>query len=113
MTLHQQSLFDGGDLVQPIVARARANDPETSHLAATEVTANGTIHRHGQLIIAYLKTNPGQTNGEIAEGSGLDYARVHKRMKELEELNLAIRGEKRYCTTDGRRTRLYTSWYPK
>lgn len=109
----QLDLFDGNDLVQPIVARARANDHETSHLAAAEVTANGTIHRHGQLIIAYLKTNPGQTNGEIAEGSGLDYCQIHKRMKELEAMNLAIRGEKRYCTTEGRTTRLYTSWFPK
>lgn len=109
----QLDLFDGGDLVQPIVARARRADTETSHIAATEVESNGTASAHRSVIVAYLKQHPGKTNAEIAEGSGLDYARVHKRMKELEELNLVIRGDKRYCTTEGRTTRLYTSWYPK
>lgn len=111
--MNQLSFLDGTDLAAPVVARARRNDPETSHLAATEINANGTAHDHRNIIAAYLKTNPGQTNAEIAEGSGLDYCQVHKRMKELEAMNLVIRGDKRYCTTEGRTTRLYTSWFTK
>ena len=110
MSLYQQSLFDGGDLVQPIVARARANDPETSHIAATEVENNGTASAHRNIIAAYLRSNPGKTNAEIAEGSGLDYARVHKRMSELERMNLVIRGQHKKCPIHQRQM---LTWFPK
>lgn len=108
----QMSLFDGHDLTAP-VASARRNDPETSHLAAAEIESTGTAQDHRNIIAAYLKQHPGHTNGEIAQGSGLDYCQVHKRMKELEAMNLVIRGAKRYCTTEGRTGRMYTEWFPK
>lgn len=111
--MQQTTFLDGQDLTTPVVARARKSDPETSHLAAAEVENNGTAHDHRNIIAAYLRKHPGQTNAEIAEGSGLDYAQVHKRMKELEAMNLVIRGGKRYCTTEGRTGRMYTSWFPK
>lgn len=106
----QLDLFDGGDLVQPVVARARASDPETSHLAATEVENNGAASAHRSVIAAYLRSNPGKTNAEIAEGSGLDYAQVHKRMVELEREGRIIRGAQRKCAVH---QRLMIAWYPK
>lgn len=106
----QLDLFDGGDLVQPIVARARANDPETSHLAAEQIEAAGTASAHRNIIVEYLKQHPGKTNAEIAEGSGLDYARVHKRMAEAERMNLVIRGSAIKCPIH---KRMMTQWYPK
>lgn len=108
--MHQQSLFDGHDLTAPIVARARRADPETSHIAATEVENNGTAHDHRNIIAAYLRSNPVETNAEIAEGSGLDYARVHKRMVELEREGRIIRGAQRKCSVH---QRLMIAWYPK
>lgn len=111
--MNQLSFLDGTDLTAPVVARARRADPETSHIAAEQIEANGTAQDHRNIIAAYLKQHPGQTNGEIAEGCGLDYSQVHKRMKGLEAMNLVIRGAKRYCTTKGRTGRMYTSWFPK
>lgn len=108
--MHQQSLFDGGDLTAPIVARARARDPETSHIAATEVENNGTASAHRDIIAAYLRSNPGKTNAEIAEGSGLQYCQIHKRMSELERMNLVIRGQQKKCPIH---QRLMIQWWPK
>lgn len=103
----QTSLFDDPPKV---VARARKSDPETSHLAAAEVENNGTASAHRSIIVDYLKQHPGKTNAEIAEGSGLDYARVHKRMSELEREGQIIRGAQRKCSVH---QRLMIAWYPK
>lgn len=102
----QTSLFDDPPKA---TARARANDPETSHIAAEQIESNGTAHDHRNIIAAYLKTNPGKTNAEIAEGSGLDYARVHKRMVELERAGRIIRGAHKKCPIHQRQM---LTWYP-
>lgn len=108
--MHQQSLFDGNDLVQPVVARARRDDPETSHIAAEQIESNGTASAHRSVIVEYLKQHPGQTNAEIAEGSGLQYCQIHKRMSEAERMNLVIRGQHKKCPIHQRQM---LTWYPK
>lgn len=107
--MKQTTFLDGHDLTAP-VARARKHDPETSHIAAEEVESNGTAHDHRNIIAAYLRKNPGQTNAEIAEGCGLEYAQVHKRMKELERMNLVVRGQQKKCPIH---QRLMLQWFPK
>ena len=103
----QTSLFDDPPKA---TARARRDDPETSHIAAEQIEAAGTASAHRDIIASYLRSNPGKTNAEIAEGSGLDYARVHKRMSELERMNLVIRGQQKKCPIHQRQM---LTWYPK
>ena len=103
----QTSLFDDPPKA---TARARRDDPETSHIAAAEVEINGTASAHRNVIVEYLRINPGQTNAEIAEGSGLQYCQIHKRMSELERMNLVIRGQHKKCPIH---QRLMIAWYPK
>ena len=91
-------------------ARARASDPVTSHLAAAEVTANGTVQRHADIIHNYLRTHPGETNAQIAAGCGLTYIQVNKRMIDLERENRVIRGAAVKCPIHGR---AMTTWLPK
>lgn len=109
--MQQQTTFlDGQDLTTPVVARARKSDPETSHQAAAEVEATGAASAHRSIIVAYLKQHPGETNAEIAEGSGLDYCQIHKRMAELERMNLVIRGQQKKCPIHQRQM---LCWFPK
>lgn len=107
----QLDLFDGHDLAAPVVARARRDDPETSHLAAEQINKSGKIAEHHQIIAALVRQYPGLTTGELSEKTTeLTHEQIWRRMSELEELNTVIHGAKRLCKV--RRT-LCRPWYPK
>jgi hypothetical protein len=109
----QRSLFGDSATVhtgRSVIARARRHDPETSHQAAAEVTANGTVTRHADIIHAYLREHPGETNAQIAEGCGLTYIQVNKRMIDLERENRVIRGAAVKCPIHQRNM---TQWFAK
>lgn len=72
------SLFDAPS------PRARNTDPDTSHHAAAK--ASGFALNHRNRIMGVLGSH---TPKEIAALSGIDYVAVQRRMKELQELDLA------------------------
>ena len=86
------------DLTEP---RARASDPDTSHIAAE---AAGTLaRRHKALILAWLRGNPGGGNKDrIAAGTGIDHIAVARRMRELSRDGLVQDSGYRARTGSGR-----------
>lgn len=110
--MQQQSLFSGEDLqATPAVARARRDDPETSHLAAEQITNSGKVAEHHRIIAALVRKHPGLTTGELSEKTTeLSHEQIWRRMSELEELNAVIHGAKRLCKV---RKTLCRPWFPK
>lgn len=87
---------------------ARHTDPETSHLAAEEITANGTrAFQQGQTLAA-IRAFPGRTMQELAEATGLDRYMLGRRVSECETAGTVWRGLKRKCTVTGR---MAEPWY--
>ncbi len=74
------NLFDDFTDSPPI---ARTTDPETSHVAAENITNSGTRARHAAKILAAIVANPGSTCGELAELTGLHRSAVSKRLPDL------------------------------
>lgn len=83
-------------------ARARRDDPSTSHEAAAliERTSAGTQR---QIIGDYVRANPGHTCDEIAAGVGLDRVATGKRLPELRAAGTIGQGPIRKCHIKGRR----------
>lgn len=109
--MQQTTFLDGNDLVQPIVARARAHDPETSHLAAEQVESSGKADAHRNIIVELIRQHPGSTTGELTQyTTELKHQQIWRRMSELEEMNYVIHGDKRLCKVN---KTLCRPWYPK
>lgn len=94
--ISQQSLFNDPP---PI---ARRSDPETSHLAAGEVTASG--RREGQLlgVLALVRKYPLSTSLELAQKSTFDRYVTARRLPELEHSGLVVKRAARLCTVGNR-----------
>jgi len=81
---------------------AREKDPESSHLAAAEVTETGT--REGQLraVLDAVRSHPGKTSRELTRYCRLDRYAIARRLPELEAAGAVARGEMRTCTVGNR-----------
>lgn len=89
-----------------LFARARNDDPVTSHLAADMVVQFASDHQ--RLITNWLKANEaGGTIYEIAGGTGIDHIAVARRMKELETLGHADRSDLTRPTPTGRKAKVW------
>lgn len=109
--MQQTTFLDGQDLTTPIVARARKHDPETSHLAAEQIERTGTANDHRNIIAALVRQYPGSTTGELSiHTPELTHPQIWRRMKELEEMNLVIHGDRRLCKVNKTQCR---PWFPK
>lgn len=95
MSLHQQSLFDGGDLTTPIVARARRDDPETSHIAAEQHERSGVANTNRNIVLRLVTDNPWSTYRELAECCDLTCNEVMRRLNDLEKSGLIEKGPAR------------------
>lgn len=104
----QLPLFSGDDHLDKPQAAARRTDPETSHEAARDVEACGSAAAHRAIIAKAVREHPGHTSDELPDLCGLDFAQVHKRMKEIETIGLIRRGDRR-PNTNGRRA---VTWWP-
>lgn len=87
---------------------ARQEDPEASHLAAAEVTDSGRRESQLRTVLALVRQHPGSTSLELSRLGALDRYVIARRLPELEDGGLVLRGEQRICRA-GRR--LATVWF--
>jgi hypothetical protein len=95
----------------PIAAQA---DPESSHLAAVEVTQNGQRDREASEALALVRLYPGHTSRELATlgGIGVDGRyMLARRLPELRDIQppLVRNGTMRACSDSGK---LAMTWFP-
>lgn len=88
---------------------ARETDPETSHLAAEEVTASGRRAVQQHAVLAAVMTQPGLTSRELAQAAGMDRYVAGRRLPELEAAKRVRKGEARECRVS---KRLAVTWWP-
>ena len=96
-------------LDQPVAARARASDPETSHLAAAHHEQTGRATSNRLKVEREVTLHPGQTYREIAKAIGLDCVETMRRLNDLERANLVTKGPERPCTESRNGNRM-TTW---
>ncbi len=100
----QQSLFN-----RPPSTIARASDPVSSHLAAAEVTRNGTRAAQADAVLGSVRKWPGKTSRELAILMGADRHMVARRCPELAPA-LIRQGEMRVCSQGLRQA---VTWWPQ
>jgi hypothetical protein len=82
---------------------ARARDPESSHLAADEITKSGARAHQQHQTAAAVKQYPGCTSQELSEATGMDRYVLARRLSECETAKSVRRGEMRHCLITGRK----------
>ena len=88
---------------------ARASDPETSHLAAEEVTASGVRQQQIGLAIAAVRAHPDRTSMELSVVTGHDRYMLARRLPDAETAGAVRKGPARTCTVSGRKA---VTWLP-
>ena len=88
---------------------ARNTDPESSHLAAREITASGKREDQQHQTIAAVQRYPGLTMQELAARTNLCRFMLGRRISECETAGKVRRGQKRKCTVTGRQAE---PWWP-
>ncbi len=104
MLIRQESFWDR---TPPPLRRietpaARATDPDTSHIAANEVTATGMRAEQRAKTLAAVRAFPGSTMQELADKTGLCRYMLGRRISECETAGVVFRGLKRCCSVTGR-----------
>lgn len=89
--------FDGGSKKQ----LSHRDDPATSKLAVSELTANGTRANHAAIVLRVVEATPGQTACEIAKECGLDEYQVRRRLTDLKNHKKVVRRDSRTCQVKG------------
>ncbi len=88
----------------------RNSDPNTSRLAAEEITRSGGADLLREAVLAAVKENPGCTSREFGVSSEeVSHDNFHKRLPELEKAGEVHRGDARKCRITNRQA---TTWYP-
>jgi len=88
----------------------RRVDPETSRMAAEDITNDGTATALRRQVAYAVHSNPGLTSRELAEsGTELSHENFHKRLPELERNGKVHRAQARKCRVTGRTA---TTWHP-
>lgn len=80
---------------------ARSSDPVTSHMAADEVTRNGTRQTQIELVVGMVQGNPGKTSAELAELTGHDRYMIARRLADACGIHVK-KGEPRKCDVSKR-----------
>lgn len=89
--------------------KARATDPESSHIAARAIVKSGEIGRQQTQVLELVRQSPGSTSHELSDGNAALRYVIARRLPELARLQLVVRGPVRACRiTD----RLATTWSP-
>lgn len=108
MSATQQDLF--APRLYADVPRARAKDPESSHLAAAEVKASGRLACQQSQVLAAVRQWVGFTSRELAAKMQWDRYILARRLPELEAAFQVRKGSQRECLI-GRRQAV--TWYPR
>lgn len=88
---------------------ARKTDPETSHLAAEEITASGRrAHQQDQAVWAVAKHH-GCASAELAAETGFCRFMLARRLPEAAIAGRVYRGGARKCRVTGR---MAMTWWP-
>lgn len=91
----------------PLPPIARTNNPETSHLAAKEITESRGRQTLMRLALRHVRDNPGQTAGQIGDALGLHRSVIAKRLSDLKNAELIVQGPA--VRTHGK---AQVTWYP-
>lgn len=89
---------------------ARRRDPDSSHLAAKEITASGQRAAQQAQAIAAVKQFPGRTSQELCELTGLDRYMLARRLPECITANGVRKGIQRRCSVTGKTA---LTWWPE
>ena len=73
----------------------RNTDPITSREAAQAITASGRRQSIQNICLEYIHNHPGQTAGEIGDGTGLGHLKVWRRLSDLKNQGRIVMGEPR------------------
>ena len=96
---------------------ARNTDPQTSHKAAERHTLGKRAIRQQQ-VFDLVSSYPGKTSGELSRLMVQSYPELpirsavespHKRLSDLEEKGLVVRGRERKCSDSGFQA---ITWWP-
>ena len=87
----EPSLFD---------AKARRDDPFTSHLAANRVTKSGRLNEMGRKVLDVLRQHDGATANELHYYMR-DAEKAHRVLRNLERSGYVKEGEPRICRRRG------------
>jgi hypothetical protein len=98
----QQELFASPIEVALATPVARRSDPESSHLAAREVTDSGRMEGQCLGVLALLKKHPLSTSLELGQ-HGYDRFVCARRLPQLERAGLVARRSPRICTVGNRK----------
>ena len=72
-------------------ARARRTDPASSHAAADQAEADGTVATHALIALGAVRRLPGFTSKRLADACELDRYQLARRLPELERRGLVRR----------------------
>lgn len=87
----------------------RATDPETSELAAIEITASGERKRQQDATAEAVRKHPGKTSHELAQVTGLNRYALARRLPECVTGKEVVKGAARTCAVSGRKA---VTWWP-
>jgi hypothetical protein len=89
---------------------ARKTDPDSSHLAAEEVTVSGRRDAQKEIVLVAVKKYIGATSAELAAHYGFDRYMVARRLPDLEKDGDVAKGQElRVCQISGRKA---VTWWP-
>lgn len=109
VTKRQADLFAAPSPRRVETPIARATDPESSHMAAEEITKSGARAHQQHQTAAAVKQYPGRTSQELAEATGIDRYTLARRLSECETAKSVRRGQMRSCWITGRKA---LTWWP-
>lgn len=100
-------LFDALDRTPTVGQLARRTDPPTSHKAAAEVVASGTVSRMGQISYDELARQGPSTSSELERGYGCSDGRLRKRLPELRRQGRVRIVGVRKCSVTGKTAQVW------
>ena len=103
----QRDLFD--PYTQHPMARRR--DPDSSHVAATQLERSGKAGTQRDQVHAAVRCYPGYTSRQLSDATKLDYHMVARRLPELENEGRILATGRRRCNAAHPTGPL--RWFPK
>lgn len=89
---------------------ARSTDPESSHMAADDITRSGKRAHQQHQAVAAVRAKPGMTSFELALATGLDRFMLARRLPDCVTAGSVVKGTPKKCTVTGKMA--LTWWIP-
>jgi len=104
----QKDLFDKYN--EPLVTppRARADDDQTSHLAASRHYQSGKARRHSTTVLNCVQEHPDQTAAELGAITQLGHHEAQRRLSDLLRDGVVKKGPARKCNKNNN---LMVTWH--